>query len=205
MHVDGLLSMPLESASLVKEPDEADVLSRARSGEADAFETLVVRHERMVLRTAWRLLGEREAARDAAQEVFLRLHKYLRGFDAERDLRPWLYRVTVNASRDVARRRGSRQVSLEELSDGPPPPQLVRCADAERQTELAQQRRLVAEALATLPEKERAALVLRDIEGLSTAEVARILGSSAATVRSQVCTGRVKVKRCVENRLARRP
>ncbi len=204
MGADELLLRPLESEPLAEERGEADILRRAKAGEAGAFEALVIRHERIVFRTALRLLGEREAARDAAQEVFLRLHKYLRGFDPERELRPWLYRMTVNASRDEARRRQGRQVSLEELSDGPELPELTRPADADAQVELAERRQIVGQALKILPEKERAALVLRDIEGLPTAEVAQILGSSEATVRSQICTGRVKIKRYVERYLTRR-
>src|SRR6185503_5807281 len=166
------------------DPTSPVLVRRAKAGDREAFEALLLRHERMVLRTALRLLGRMDLAQDAAQEVFLRLHKYIAGFDEERELAPWLYRVTVNACRDVRRRSGHREVvpldaAGEALAtDGD-------AAEIEAGVERDRRRRLVARALLALPEKERAALVLRDIEGLSTAEVAAVLGSSEATVRSQ--------------------
>ena len=68
----------------------------------EAFDRILLAHERLVLRTALRLLGRLEDAEDASQEVFLRLHRALRRLDEERDLKPWLYRVTVNVCRDIA-------------------------------------------------------------------------------------------------------
>ena len=186
------------------DPTSPLLVRRAKAGDREAFEALLLRHERMVLRTALRLLGRMDLAQDAAQEVFLRLHKYIAGFDEERELAPWLYRVTVNACRDVRRRSGLREVVPLEAAgealatDGD-------AAEIEAGVERDRRRRLVARALLALPEKERAALVLRDIEGLSTAEVAAVLGSSEATVRSQVCTGRMKVKKLVEGFLGGRP
>src|SRR6185295_11194918 len=67
------------------------LVARARSGEADAFEEIILLYQRQVLGTAGRLLGNSDDARDAAQEVFLRLHKYLHRFDQEKALSPWLY------------------------------------------------------------------------------------------------------------------
>jgi RNA polymerase sigma-70 factor (ECF subfamily) len=155
----------------------------------------------MVLRTALRLLGNREAAQDAAQEAFLRLHRYLRRFDESRELGPWLYRIVVNVCRDLGRRRGSAPlVALDAV------PAAARAATEDgaraldEAIERSRQRSLVQAALLTLPERERAAIVLRDIEGLPTAEVARILGSSEGTVRSQISTGRLKIKRFVQSR-----
>jgi DNA-directed RNA polymerase specialized sigma24 family protein len=87
------------------EPETAEWVRRARTGDGEAFALLLGRHEHMVLRTALRLLGRLDQAQDAAQETFLRMHKYLARFDESRDLGPWLYRIVVNACRDIARRR----------------------------------------------------------------------------------------------------
>ena len=172
---------------------------RARAGDAEAFAWLVERHERMVLRTGLRLLGRLDLAQDAAQETFLRLHRHLRSFDESRELGPWLYRVVVNVCRDAV--RSLRFTRLQSLDDAP---ELESTWYSPRALEdalaLDQQRRLVQAALLTLPLKEREAIVLRDIEGLSTAEVAQVLGSSEATVRSQISTGRLKLKRYIEAR-----
>jgi RNA polymerase sigma-70 factor (ECF subfamily) len=200
----GLVLTPLGAASLGDAGPPGEVsewIRRARAGDESAFALLVERHERMMLRTALRLLGNSDAAQDAAQEAFLRLHRYLRRFDESRELGPWLYRVVVNVCHDLGRRLGStRLVGLDALpaaaraaaEDGP--------EALDEAIERSRQRSLVQAALLTRPEKERAAIVLRDIEGLPTAEVARILGSSEGTVRSQVSTGRLKIKRFVQSR-----
>jgi RNA polymerase sigma-70 factor (ECF subfamily) len=151
----------------------------------------------MVLRTALRLLGRMDQAQDAAQDAFLRLHRHLGRLDESRELGPWLYRVVVNVCRDAARRgRGARLVGLEDAAALASPSEGARVR--EEAVTRDEQRRLVQAALLTLPPREREAIVLRDIEGLDTEEVARILGSSAGTVRSQVSTARVKIKRYVE-------
>src|SRR3954467_13410596 len=77
----------------------AMLLIRAASGDAAAFEQIVIRHERRVLTLSWRLLGAMEEAQDAAQEVFLRTGEYLHRFDTQKPFEPWLVRMTVNVCR----------------------------------------------------------------------------------------------------------
>ncbi|HYO99880.1 MAG TPA: sigma-70 family RNA polymerase sigma factor, partial [Pyrinomonadaceae bacterium] len=114
----------------------------------------------------------------------------------------WLYRITINVCRDAARKRGatrehenfaSSQHGDDEraaiLLEGISPD-----TDAEENAIRAQQRALLLSALETLPEKERAALVLRDLEGLTTEEVARVLRSRPVTVRSQISSARAKLR-----------
>jgi len=124
--------------------------------------------------------------------VFLRFHKYLARFDETRELEPWLYRITVNACRTIGKKR--RRAAAIEIEKAPAEAVASPCR-GEAAVELDEARQIVVEGLKRLPEKERAALVLRDIEGLSTKEVARILGSSETTVRSQISRARVKMKR----------
>ena len=167
-------------------------VSGLASGEPVTFEALLRTHEVMVARTALRLTGNRQDAQDAAQEVFLRLHRSLGKIDDSRNLSGWLYRVTVNVCRDILRKRGNAD-SLNEA-------QLSVPSCIETELGRAQQFKLVEEALRTLPEKERAAVTLRDIEGLSTREVAEILGSSEATVRSQISAARLKIRKMLGRR-----
>src|SRR5207244_4173224 len=108
------------------------------------------------------------------------------------NLSGWLYRVTVNSCRDILRKRKN----ITSLDDS----RLSVESSTERELGREQQRRLVVEALRTLPEKERAALTLRDLEGLSTWEVAKILGSSEATVRSQISAARLKIRKMLRSR-----
>jgi len=149
-------------------------------------------HQRQVFRTALRLLGHREDAKDASQEVFLRLFTHLARIDARRPLAPWLYRVTINVCRTMNKKRRRRDTlphedALVHAQPRGPRPDVA--------AELAEERDVAERGLDTLPDKERAAVVLRDIEGLSTREVAAILGSAEVTVRSQISRARVKLKR----------
>ena len=153
------------------------------------FEALMAQHERLVLRTALRMLGRLEDAQDAAQEVFMKLYRHIGKIEAERGVESWLYRTTMNACFDQLRRRRP----VEPIAWAPPI-SAVQHTNLERD----QRRQLVSEALKTLPEKERAAVILREIEGLETVEVAQILGSSEATVRSQVSMGKARLRRCLE-------
>lgn len=177
------------------------LVERARAGDREAFEQLMVSTQHRVAATAWRLLGDREDARDASQETFLRAYKYLRGFKAGQDFHGWLYRITVNVCRDMLRaRRAARadDTPLENLTEaqegGASPLGRDPRPDAEGATLLSQQRAIVRRALSTLPEKERTAVVLRDLEGRTTEEVARLMKTRPATVRSQVSTARTKLR-----------
>lgn len=170
----------------------AGTLDAAGSDDLAVFDALMRRHERLVLVTALRLLGNLPDAQDASQEVFLRLYRNLGKLEAERAVAAWLYRVTVNVCYDLRRRRPATAPVQDaaEMSEAAADPQ---------QTALeAERRQALTRSLRVLSQKERAALVLRDLEGLSTQEVARALGSSEATVRSQISKARVKVKDYLE-------
>jgi RNA polymerase sigma-70 factor (ECF subfamily) len=178
----------------------AQVISLAITGDRAAFGEIVIRHERRVLTLAFRLLGTMEDAQDAAQEVFLRTFKYLRRFDASRPLEPWLVRTTVNVCHGLGRKRQQQRTVfvqsdfLDRADPGGNPHTELRAEE---------QRRMLHRALEGLGDKERTAVVLRDIEGFTTAEVADILGSSEATVRSQISVARLKIRKVIERMRSR--
>jgi RNA polymerase sigma-70 factor (ECF subfamily) len=181
----------------VAHDDLSLLIGQASSGDTHAFELIVRRFERNVLTTAFRLLGNLEDAQDSAQEVFLKIHRHLERFDGERKFEPWLYRVTVNVCRDHWRRQKTGTILRSEMPD--------QVADGNQSTgnphrrlRAEEDKQLLYQALAKLPEKERAAIVLRDLQGFSTAEVAEILGSSEVTVRSQISKARVRIKKEIE-------
>jgi RNA polymerase sigma-70 factor (ECF subfamily) len=186
--------MTLMAAAIAMDGPEADrdAITTARSGDLAAFELLMRQHERLVLATALRLTGNMHDAQDISQEVFLKLYRNLAKVETPGALPAWLYRVTVNACHDLRRRRPvSAPVEMvEELT--------AACDDPQTIATQAERRRVLELSLRLLPEKERAALVLRDLEGLTTAETARALGSSEATVRSQISKARTKVHDFVE-------
>ena len=153
-------------------------------GNDSAFEQLVRDNQRWVQALAWRLTGNTADAEDVAQEAFLRLHRSSVPLD---EAGPWLRRVVVNQCIDMARRNvrvmpmpDRELVSPAELPDA----EVRRAQDHER----------LRIALQKLTERERAALVLRDIEGLSTAEVAATMGTAEPTVRVQIARARLKLR-----------
>jgi RNA polymerase sigma-70 factor (ECF subfamily) len=175
----------------------ARLIERAASGDTAAFEQIMIHSQQRVMAMAWRMLGNETDARDASQEIFLRVYKYLRHFKQDQDFFAWLYRITVNVCRDIAKKRQhhrDRFTSFDAAGDegafsGP-----AEQDNAEQTLIHTEQRDLIARAMATLPVKERASIVLRDIEGLTTDEVARIMKSSSTTVRSQISSARKKIK-----------
>ena len=149
------------------------------------FDQIVCQREAILLRAAYRILGNWADAEDVVQDVFLRLHRHGLNFANEAALGAWLYRVAVNLCID--RSRVARPTV--EMPD-------LRASDPSAESEMLRDERkqVLMLALATLPARERAAVVLREIEGLATADVAAILGSSEGTVRSQVSTAMARLR-----------
>lgn len=180
----------------VGDTPEAALVRRAKGGDSTAFDELVGLHERRVLGTARRLVVHAADAGDAAQEVFVRLYRNLRRIDPKRPLAAWLYRVTVNVCHDLNRGRlRFRPMAIDEVPPAAEPIATDRRSDPEAAVEETEKRRLLERFLTRLPPGERTALVLRELEGLSTAEVARVQRSTAVTVRSQISKARRKLRR----------
>jgi len=173
------------------------LIKDAKAGDVPSFERLVFLYQSLVLRVARRLLLDSEDAKDAAQEVFLRLHRSLGRVREESELAPWLYRVTVNICRDI-RRRYRPEVSL--AATGEP---MNQERNPEQALTLAQQYEMALAGLGELTPREREIVVLRDLEGCSTSEVAEILGSTEGTVRCHLSTGRVKLRKFLSGQRGR--
>jgi RNA polymerase sigma-70 factor (ECF subfamily) len=191
-----------EAASQIAEI--AALVQRTLGGDSAAFEQIIIRYERRVLSFAMKLLGASDDAQDAAQEVFLRAFKYLHRLDLRKPIEPWLMQMTMNVCRNIGRNRQRRWHTFSQMVE----PDVGPADDsADPHADLAeeQQRQILWRALDTLPEKERMAVVLRDIEGRSTSEVAEILGSTETTVRSQISRGRVKMKEAIDDMIGGQP
>jgi RNA polymerase sigma-70 factor (ECF subfamily) len=186
------------------------LITRAAAGDTDAFEQIMIHSQQKVMTLSWRMLGNEADARDASQEVFLRIYKYLGRFKQDQNFFAWVYQITVNVCRDFAKKRQRHTTqfpSLASMDTGRDERTFEVPADQQGADEAliaAQQRELIVGAMATLPAKERAAIVLRDIEGHTTDEVARILKSSSTTVRSQISSARRKIKLHCEQYLRRK-
>ncbi|MFB9430240.1 RNA polymerase sigma factor SigM [Streptoalloteichus tenebrarius] len=166
---------------------DADLIAAHAAGDPHAFSELVRRHRDRMWAVALRTLRDPEEAADALQEAFISAFRAASSFRAESQVTTWLHRIVVNACLDRVRRRQSRPtVPLPET--GPGEPAVSRDAIAERETRLA-----VHDALAELPEEQRSAIVLVDVEGYSVAETAQLLGVAEGTVKSRCARGRAKL------------
>ncbi|HMG37291.1 MAG TPA: sigma-70 family RNA polymerase sigma factor [Blastocatellia bacterium] len=172
------------------------LVDRAKAGDPAAFDQLMEMYQRRVISIAWRILGNKDDAQDAAQDTFLRAFKYIGRFRSGEDFSGWLYRIAINACRDLARKRvrDHNSVSLDATLEAREAAALQSSDDVEHSALRSEQLAVVEQALAQLTPREREALVLRDLEGMATEEVARILGSTPATVRSQISSARCKIK-----------
>lgn len=162
-----------------REPDEASLIARARSGDALAADQLVRRYLDDVYAVTFRVLLERDLAEDAAQEAFVNALRALRHFRGDASFRTWLLRIALNAARTLARRQyHRREVSIEAAGDA---------ATAERdpasaavlQSEAARAGRM----LERLPEKQRMAVSLRVNQGLSYQEIGAVLDCTEGAAR----------------------
>ena len=182
--------------------DEA-LAARAAAGEEPAFEELVSRYQSRVYRLAWRLVGEEGDAKDVLQEAFLAAYRGLPAFRGDSRFSTWLYRIATNAALMHRRARARRPAeSLEAFlprfdengRHAAEPADLEAAGRADERLD----RELLAEkaraGLERLPDIYRDAFVLRDLEEMTTAEVAELLGIDAAAVRQRVHRARLMLR-----------
>lgn len=159
---------------------EGELAALANAGDAEAFGELVTRYAPQARRLARTILLDPDDADDAAQDGFLAAWRHLGRYDPGRPFGPWLLRIVANAAADRRRRRRVRQT--EELSPVAATRDPGPAAEADRST----LRAAFTAALRDLPERQRTAIVLFDVEGYSHAEIAAVLRVPEGTVRSDV-------------------
>ncbi|TXC97827.1 RNA polymerase sigma factor SigM [Streptomyces sp. ISID311] len=171
---------------------DQDLLSRHVAGDPDAFGEIVRRHRDRLWAVALRTLGDREEAADAVQDALVSAYRAAHTFRGQSAVTTWLHRITVNACLDRARKAASRRTSpvaeterLEQLLE----PEESAAAPAERED----LHRELLGALRTLPQEQRAALVLVDMQGYPVAEAAAILDIPTGTVKSRCARGRARL------------
>jgi RNA polymerase sigma-70 factor, ECF subfamily len=167
-------------------PDE-ELVRRHLEGDRHAFTELMRRHERRVYNVAYRMLGRREEAADATQDVFVTCLRKLGGFRATAAFPTWLHRVTINVCYDALRRRG-RETLVEEV------PERISGFDL---AEAASSAVDVHRALQRVPEDFRAVLILHDMQGIPYEEIAEAIGAPVGTIKSRLHRGRVALGRAL--------
>ena len=181
---------------------ESRLVAAARQGDVRAFETLVGEHSPRLQRTLRHIVGSAEDAEEVLQEALLKAWRGLPGFRAEARFSTWLYRIAMNeANRRLARnaRRASLPIDdvmleLPDLTDGP-----AALAEANELEEHLQQ------CIAALPVQYRAAVVLRDVQGLSNEEAASVLELELRNFKSRLHRGRMAIRQMVEERYSSTP
>ncbi|UCE86064.1 MAG: sigma-70 family RNA polymerase sigma factor [Deltaproteobacteria bacterium] len=187
------------------ELSDREAIARAREGDHAGFRVLVERYQARAYRVAVRVLRNDEQARDAVQEAFLKVYTSLRRFEGRSSFYTWLYRLVVNVCLDMRRRdRSDQHVEWDEgrsleTTDGAEAGYASAAAwdpaGPVGEFERSELRSALAAAIATLPHGQREALILREVDGLSYAEIAEALGISKGTVMSRLHYARRKVQR----------
>lgn len=173
------------------DPDDQELLDRARNGDPAAFDTIVDLFERRVFAVALRIVRHHEDARDVTQEVFVTALRALKGFRGDAQLSTWFHRVAVNASLDLVRKRRRRDhSSTDELAEHP-------SSDPGPEAEAIEsvRAREVHRALGLIPPDQRALIVLHDLQGLDYAECAEALEIPLGTVKSRLHRARLALAR----------
>lgn len=170
------------------------LLRRAQQGDAEAFEQLLTPLEKMIWRVCWHYTGDREAASDCGQDAMVRIWRNLGSYRGECAFETWVYRVAANCCMDYLRKKKrDRSESIEPLKEqgfDPADPK----AGTEEKVVVADERQRLREAIARLPEDQREALVLTQLEGVPYETAAEQLGVSEGTVKSRVNRAKAKLK-----------
>lgn len=180
-------------------PGERELVQQAKAGDRAAFAGLVSAYEGKIYNLALRYLGSREDAMDASQEVFLRVFRFLPGFQEESGFSTWIYRIGVNVCKDMLHRRLKRAEQPLEVPDeedeGRPVDVPDLRYDPERIMEGVELRQALSDAILALPEQQREIIILRDIRGLSYEEIALALALEAGTVKSRLFRARENLRK----------
>ena len=183
---------------------DAAAVSKARTGDTDAFRVLVERHSRSLFRLAFRMTGNQQDAEDVVQESFLRAYKQLAKFDERASFGTWLYRIAANCSLDLVRSRKRRQEHLApqdaEGSEFDDTVTALPSSDPtpERITLSGEVRERVEAAMNDLSATERTAFVLRHFEGMCIEDVSRVLECQPGAAKHSVFRAVQKLRRALE-------
>ena len=175
---------------------EASLLARAQAGDVGAFEQLSSTYAGRLFMLLLRLLGDRGEAEDVAQEVMLRAWQGITRFQGQSSYFTWLYRIAVNEANRALEKRARRPAGVPIGADELQLPASA-AFDPSRQAENSELRRALGQALAELPPPLRTAIVLRDVEGLSTQEAAEIAGVGQAAFKSRLHQARLRVRAAI--------
>jgi RNA polymerase sigma-70 factor (ECF subfamily) len=185
-----------------KEIPSEDLMARIATGDEDAFELLVNRHQTSILNLIYRFIGDRTQAKDLAQEVFIRVWQSAKSYEPKAKFTTWIYRITANLCfNELKSIRRKKWFSSKWSDEGDKPTFEETLADSGPSAEdllLEKERsRQISDALQSLPESQRMALILKRYDDLSYQEIAEVIGCSVSAVESLL----VRAKRALQEKL----
>lgn len=179
--------------------EDIELIAKFRAGDSKAFEELLARYEEKAFRLAMRMTRDSEDAEEALQDAFTTVFRKIDGFKGESSFSSWFYRVTVNAClMKIRKRRQNRCIFFDDIEPHVNITSLLQASDSvssDHSMFIAQLRLALQEAIQELPEEYRSVFILRDIDGLSSKEVAQLLQLSVSAVKSRLHRSRLALRR----------
>ena len=178
------------------EVSEKKIIEKVLGGDANAFEELVLKYEKTVYNLALRMVGDRDDAFDMTQEAFIKAYGSLSSFRGDSKFSVWIYRIATNVCLDFLRSKSRKQQVSLTVSDDDEDAQLDipdPKADPEQQLIKKISMQSVEEGLKTLPDKQRQILVMRELGGMSYAEIGKALSIEEGTVKSRIFRARKRL------------
>jgi RNA polymerase sigma-70 factor, ECF subfamily len=199
-----LAGVPVGLASLTHLSDE-EIVGRVLSGDVSLFEIIIRRHNQLLYRVTRSILADDSEAEDVMQEAYVRAFEHLDQFAGRSQFRTWLTRIAVNEALARAERgkRFRRSDSRDESIGDPMDAFFSLEPSPEEQVSESEMRGLLEQAIARLPESYRSVLLLRDVEEISSEEVARMLNLSEATVKVRLHRARRTLRRTIFQKAGR--
>lgn len=179
--------------------DDEVLVKRTQRGEASAFDVLVERYKERLYATVYHMTSNHEDANDLVQEAFIKAYKSLHGFRGHSSFYTWIYRIAVNRTINFLKRRKNRnQYSLDDVENGiqtdPDFVELMSHVTPRREVGLNELQERLNEALQELSEPHRAVVTMHDIQGMTHADIAKVMKCSEGTVRSRLFYARQQLQ-----------
>ena len=169
------------------------LLARARKGDKEAFGQIIVPYERLIYNIAYKYMGNTEDAKDTAQDSLIKIYLNIKHCHSYDTFKAWAAKITVNTALDALRKRVRKDVEVLEEYNAPetdgPEQKLIQNESIQR----------VKEAINSLPEEHRTLVILRDLEGFSYDELAKITGVALGTVKSRLSRARLALREQIDN------
>jgi RNA polymerase sigma-70 factor, ECF subfamily len=195
-----MTTIPSSDATQRSEDSDDEIVRHVLGGDTALFELLMRRYNERVYRAARAIVRDEHEAEDVMQQAYVNAFTHLRQFNGSARFSTWLTKIAVNESLARVRRRGKYEAFDDERSNVEPFMSSPPAENPERQAFTAELRGLLEWAIDTLPDGMREVFVLREVEGLSTGEVAEALGVSEDVVKTRLSRGRAALRRALLER-----